>query len=181
MNTTVEIYYPKGHVVLMDVDAFVGIYQAAKVKYNTWRHRKRIAPVLFDPWSIQPFSTRSYLAKRGRKTMELFHRLLTAAKAGFEVDHINGQSLDNRGENLRVCSHQENNCNKHKRSLSATSSRYKGVYLYKRTGKWIARVTVMYKMIHIGTFNTEQEAAEAYDKAALKQHGKFALLNFPTK
>ena len=92
------------------------------------------------------------------------------------VDHKNKDTLDNRRENLRTCDKSQNAANSGPRS-----GKYKGVYYRKDTNKWIAQFTYLGKTKHLGSFNSVENAARAYDKAAFEQHGKFAYLNFPKK
>ena len=92
-----------------------------------------------------------------------------------KLDHINRKRSDNRLENLREVTHKQNN---HNRSPQKGSSQYKGVGWHKASKKWCARVySPEGKRVHLGVFNTEEEAAEAYNKAASKFYGIFALLN----
>lgn len=97
--------------------------------------------------------------------------------AGYEVDHANGDRLDNRRENLRLATPRQNRGNNggHRDSVS----RYKGVGLEKRTGRWFARMKIAGKHTYLGSFVTEEEAARAYDAKAREVHGEFARLNFP--
>ena len=106
------------------------------------------------------------------------HRLILNMPddCGFEVDHIDGNGLNNQRNNLRICTRAENNRNC--RKLSVSSSRYKGVTFDKQTGKWRTEITFNYKRIRLGRFSNEEEAARVYDKAALKYHGAFAKINF---
>lgn len=99
------------------------------------------------------------------------HRMIMGAKPGEIVDHIDGNGLNNRRANLRVCSVAENNRNK-----SARWGRYghKGVWQNTR-GTWAA----IFKGKRIGKYATEREAALAYDRAAEKEFGEFANLNYP--
>lgn len=90
------------------------------------------------------------------------------------VDHINGNKLDNRVSNLRFASRSQNMINFHR--LNKTG--FRGVY--RNTDiSWSSRITVNSQRITIGTFDSPKKAAEAYDLAALKHHGEFAVLNFP--
>lgn len=92
------------------------------------------------------------------------------------VDHKNRDGLDNRRENLRVANQAQNNANRRKYH-GIRSSKYKGVT--KENARWRARIKSPEKRIHLGFFDTEEEAAKAYDRAAKKLFGEFALLNFP--
>lgn len=103
------------------------------------------------------------------------HRLVTSALVGMDVDHINGNGLDNRKENLRVVTHAENLMNSKSRG---GTSKFKGVYWNVRDNIWVARITKNYKGIHIGYFKTEIEAAMAYDQKAKELFGEIATLNF---
>ena len=106
----------------------------------------------------------------------LMHRQLTNAKPGLVVDHINGNRLDNRRSNLRVCTQAENCINTKPRK---NKSGYTGVY-YTRVSKnkpWQARVQLNNKQYHFGFHRTRREASEARDAGAKKLHGQFARLN----
>ena len=114
----------------------------------------------------------------GHKTKVMttrMHRFITGAADGWQVDHINGDGLDNRRCNLRVTNFSGNQANAKKRR--GCSSEYKGVYLHKATGKWIAR-TGGAGYCYIGGFKTEVDAAKAYDKKAKELYGEFARTNF---
>lgn len=120
-------------------------------------------------------------AARSRKGCEApgpyriyMHRVITDAPPGLEVDHINHNGLDNRRCNLRVCTQAENARNmKHRPPKHPTSSGYKGVAMNKNGTGW----QVYCRKQYIGTFPTEQEAARAYNQAALEHFGEFACLN----
>jgi hypothetical protein len=104
------------------------------------------------------------------------HRTLLSCPDSHEVDHINGNPLDNRRCNLRLATHQENQCNQYKQK-SDTSSRYKGVYFDRFNQKWRAQNTYKGTTRTLGRFSTEQEAALAYNKAAKHYFGEYAKLN----
>ncbi len=121
-------------------------------------------------WSLNVYgyAYRNYSCKNGG----LMHRVITKSQKGFDVDHINHNTLDNRKENLRVCTRAENLRNSKKR---IGSSIFKGVSIHQ--GKWRARIKFFYKDIHLGMFNSEIEAAKAYNQKALQLFGQFAKLN----
>lgn len=92
-----------------------------------------------------------------------------------QLDHINGVRDDNRPCNLRECSNAENN-----RAVGIkknNTSGYKGVSLNKASGRFYSYIRVNYKRIHLGCFDSPEEAAKAYNAAALKYFGEFASLN----
>ncbi len=111
----------------------------------------------------------------GKKTIVRMHRILMGASAEWQVDHKNGNSLDNRRTNLRLCTHSENQRNQ--KAQCGTSSRFKGVTWDKSRNKWSAKIKVDKKQINLGRFSNEIEAAAAYDLAAIKYHKEFARLN----
>lgn len=119
----------------------------------------------------------AYRTIPGTKTHQMLHHvILGVQKMAGEVDHQNGDSLDNRRDNLRWCKHADNAKNLKKWS-SPTSSAYKGVSLHKQTGKWRAYITLGAKQKSLGCFDNEIEAARAYDTAAKDLFGEFARLN----
>jgi hypothetical protein len=101
------------------------------------------------------------------------HRLVASISGKIEVDHINGDGLDNRKCNLRAATHAQNMYNRRKES--GTSSRFKGVNLYK--GKWIACIGAGKTRKYLGYHSSEIEAAKAYDREAKLRFKEFALLN----
>jgi hypothetical protein len=90
------------------------------------------------------------------------------------VDHVDGNGLDCRKKNIRLCSRGENSMNRRKQS---GSSSFKGVTLV-RNGKWKAQIQANGQKISLGTFGNEEDAASAYDNAARGMHGAFARVNF---
>jgi len=82
----------------------------------------------------------------------------------YQIDHINGNKLDNRIENLRKATHGQNSCNK---------KNVKGCSFYKKTNKWVARIMSNNKDYYLGRFDTEEQAREAYLRAKEKLHSEF--------
>jgi len=112
----------------------------------------------------------------------LMHRLIMNCKPEEKIDHINRNRLDNRKENLRICSQADNVRNHPAKLTSKRTSKYKGVCFQNKPrlkNKWIAQITFNYKTEHIGSFPDEISAARAYDEYAKKYFGEFAVLNFP--
>lgn len=107
----------------------------------------------------------------------LMHRFIVNLNEKQEIDHINGNRLDNQRINLRICTHSQNQCNS--KVHCDNSSGYKGSYWDKYKRKWMSCITVDQKNHHLGYYDTPEDAAHVYDEAAVKFHGEFARLNFP--
>ena len=103
------------------------------------------------------------------------HRIIMNASKGSVVDHINGNTLDNRKCNLRICTHGQNIRNQ-KININNTSG-FKGVCYRKDKNKWRVVLQLNSKKIHIGYYLNIIDAAKAYNEAAIKYHGEFANLN----
>lgn len=116
----------------------------------------------------------------GTKSKKMYlHRFIMDAPKGLQVDHINGDTLDNRKENLRICTIQENLRNKKgKREYKGAIYAGKGRNLKK---PWSARISFEGRNLYLGHYETAEEAARAYDEAAKKYYGEFAKLNFTEK
>ena len=95
----------------------------------------------------------------------------------FQVDHHDGDGLNNQWDNLRPCSQTQNNGNRKK--LPGCTSRFKGVSWFPRTKKWVVFITCNGIRKNLGYFDKEEDAAIAYDIAALVRFGEFAKVNFP--
>ena len=97
--------------------------------------------------------------------------------AGHVADHISGDGLDNRKQNLRICTQAENNLNRRRVTFPGKTSRFKGVCWSKYDNAWLASIKRDYVTHTLGLFADEADAAMAYDKAALELHGEFARTN----
>ncbi|ADI67581.1 HNH endonuclease [Mobiluncus curtisii] len=113
---------------------------------------------------------------KGSSSHIRMHRELLNAPAGIEVDHVNGNRLDNRRANLRLATRTQNACNRSK-FRGKHHSRFKGVTYHVRDQCWQASIRHHDKHIYLGSFESEVEAAAAYNKAAINYQGKFAKLN----
>jgi hypothetical protein len=112
---------------------------------------------------------------QGTKRIAFMHQLIMDAK---NVDHKDGNGLNNRRSNLRVATSSLNQANSRKRQ---GSSQYKGVGWDKEHNKWRARINYQHRRTFLGCFEDETDAAKAYDDAARELFGEFARLNFPKK
>jgi len=112
-----------------------------------------------------------------RTSIKMHRQIMNVPNDGLFIDHINGNGLDNRRENLRLCTNAENTRNS--RVSSSNTTGYRGVSLHGPTKKFRARIKSDDGTIYLGHFKTAIDAALAYDFAAKRFHGEFARLNFP--
>lgn len=147
-------------------ETYVSIEDADLAEVS-WRVRLSFGRVYAFKQTSRTLGTRKYIH---------LHRVILSRKLGREllpheqVDHINMNGLDNRRENLRLATHSQNNHNR--TQYRNNKSGYKGVN--KRGHRWYAAIKVNGKQIHLGTFDTPEQAYEAYKQAAIKYHGEFA-------
>lgn len=124
-------------------------------------------------WSCQKGI--KYAGRRLDNKIVLLHRLIINAPKGLEVDHINGNGLDNRIENLRICTASENR--KNHKLLKTNKSGFNGVSWSKQENKWVVCISLKNKTFHAGSFLDKNEAAKKYNELAKKHYGNFARLN----
>ena len=157
-----QIQLTQGKVALIDDRDLELVSQFSWVAAKDHNH---------DIWYAQA----NIKAPTGTRTTVTMHRLIMSAPKGKLVDHRNGDGLDNQRSNLRFCTHAENsrnmaNCKPH-------SSRFKGVSWHRGKGRWTAQICTNRKLRSLGAFDSELEAAAAYNAAAKIYHGEFARLN----
>ena len=111
----------------------------------------------------------------GKKKRFTMHDMIMNPPSGMEVDHKDGDTLNNQRDNLRLVTHRQNCLNRKARS-DKKYSKYKGVGFNK--GHFRARIRVNDKDIFIGNFDNEFDAAKAYDQKAKEFFGEYAKLNF---
>jgi hypothetical protein len=153
-----EIQLTQGRVALVDDEDFDELTKLS------WCLSSRSRP---------PYATTNIKISGKYRTVDM-HRYLLNPPRGVEVDHINGNGLDNRRSNLRICTHAQNTRNKR----STPRSGFKGVSLGSGCKKsWTARIRADGIDLYLGSFPDPVLAASAYNKAALKYYGEFACLN----
>lgn len=153
-GTICQVFFNNGGHFFIDAE------DLEKVKKLTWFASKRGYPAAHLPQN------------KGRSRQICIHRYLLDFPEGYDVDHINGNKLDNRRSNLRICTHQENMFNQRIKSNNSTG--FKGVSKNKATGRYEAYVHHSGKKHYLGLFDTPQEAAIARKQAAFTLFGEFA-------
>jgi hypothetical protein len=138
-----------------------------------WKRNYKLARKGDSP---QPSHSEGYLRVQFKGVRFFLHKVAFYWSFGVipkEIDHINRDTTDNRLSNLRAATQLQNSANKSSRGFS----KYRGVYYHRKNKKWCA-CGVKYQVKHyLGTFNTEEEAAVAYNTWAKEFHGEFANLN----
>jgi hypothetical protein len=127
------------------------------------------------------YATRTVRTGEGPRTVYM-HRQLLGAKDGEFVDHRDLDGLNNSRDNLRIATPTQNARNSRKKvatRFGQPTSKFKGVHLDSRTGRYQAKIYLGSKGLYLGTFDDPVLAAQEYDKAALEYHGEFARPNFP--
>ena len=131
-------------------------------------------------WCASRVGHQWYAQRRYRGTTIRMHQFIMNPPKGMIVDHANGNGLDNRRDNLRLCTKLENAWNHGRRKEEGAGSQYIGVYPCQRPpGKWCIKVQCDGEVTNLGSFDTDIEAARARDRKALELHGEYAWLNFP--
>ena len=116
------------------------------------------------------------ISPKPNRRVAFMHRLILGLGPGDpDVDHKDGDGLNNTRSNIRACSDSENQANRHR--LQAATSRYRGVTWHKGLQKWQAQIKVMGTNIYLGVFDSEDVAALVYNDAAIKHFGEFARPN----
>ena len=144
----------QGQVALVDDDDFEFL-----INYGSWHAHRTL--------------NKFYVACQ-KTNLIYMHRLLLPVK---QVDHKDGNSLNNQRNNLRVATGTQNQANRGPQVNN--TSRFKGVYWNVRDQKWMASIRYKGYLSHLGCFDCKIKAAKAYDNAAICLFGEFARLNFP--
>ena len=120
------------------------------------------------------YAIRNITVGKGKQATLYMHRVIMNTPDGMETDHINGDGLDNRKSNLRVCTVSQNCANRRARG----TSKYLGVSWHSGNRYWQVRIRKDGFEHYLGNFVSEEDAARAYDAKAKELHGEFAKLNF---
>lgn len=117
------------------------------------------------------YARRTVYNENGKRTVQRIHQLILNVPKGMEVDHIDGNGLNNAKRNLRICSHNQNgkNTTKYKNNISG----FKGVSWQKGSNKYSAQIRIDKKKIHLGYFVSAEDASKAYNKKAKELFGEF--------
>lgn len=152
--------------------AFVAAGDAERVGRYVWSWT-RDAKDLNDGHACRQYG------RRGKATTVILGRFVIRAAPTDRVEYIDGNPLNCSRANLRLVPKRAPSNGRARKWRRPTSSRFKGVCLYRSGKSWFAAISVNYRSIHLGTFQTEEAAAMAYDDAAREHYGPQARLNFP--
>ena len=131
-------------------------------------------------WCLSRTGNQLYAQRRCRGKTIRMHQFIMNPPKGMVVDHIDGNGLNNRRDNLRICTPQQNAWNHKRRKEPDASSQYIGVHRYKdRLDKWYVKIQCAGAGTYLGPFDSEIEAARARDRLAIQLFGEYARLNFP--
>lgn len=120
-------------------------------------------------------SKNTFYAKRDQRGIMIHRVIMKVTNPKVFIDHINGDGLDNQRSNLRLCNSSKNSMNRKPRLRC--SSIYKGVCYHKLSKKWQASIGLNGHLTHLGLFDIESDAANAYNNKAKEAFGEFAKLN----
>lgn len=176
MSAPVRIPVAGGLFALVDAE------DAARVLAFRWHTKRQTA---YPTKVYVQRSTRLTPGRKGKRGSVALHRFILDAPPGAVVDHRNGDPFDNRRENLRLCTAEQNS-----RNVTSSKNRkagaFKGVSWNRRAQKWEAAIGAgerkangKARRLYLGVFERAADAARAYDAAALRYFGEFAALNFP--
>lgn len=168
-----EIPLTQGRVALVDDEDFDRL---SRHKWYAYR----------QPGTETYYATRTRPRSEGKKGLVYMHREILGATRGQVIHHMNGDGTDNRRANIRFCTVRENNQGSRKKYKG--TSRYRGVHWSSRREKWAAEIRGgavrpdgRRQRVNLGDYASEQDAAIAYDRAAVRLFGEFASTNFPTE
>jgi len=126
-------------------------------------------------WYVSEFENHCYAVKAGTKRTKIFmHRVIMGALKDVFIDHINGNGLDNKRCNLRICTNSQNQQNRH---TACGVSKHKGVHWNKKERRWYSKIKKNGKCYWLGGYKSEIAAAIAYNTAARELFGEFAYFN----
>lgn len=160
-------WIPLGHERFALVDADI----ATEISQWRWCVSGKVAKGR-KLYAHRPFKISEDAAWKGNTAWVKLHIFIARPPPGMEVDHINGDTMDNRRQNLRWATNQQN-------CINRRTDRHGLRGVYPADGSWSARIKTHSKQINVGRYATPADAAHAYDEAARRVHGEFARFNYP--
>ncbi|WP_064199158.1 HNH endonuclease [Brevibacillus brevis] len=163
--------YDPNEIRVLDTHAEVSLYDRFGIeKCRALVSLDKVELIKNIKWYLNHYGY--VISKNKEGSVVWMHRLITSASDDFEVDHINWIRHDNRNENLRIASRSNNGMNK--LEPKNNTSGHRGVVWHKASGKWISRIKVRGKEIHLGLFSDFKEAVNSRTEAEKELFGEFA-------
>ena len=159
-ETVLTVPLTRGYVALVDAADYPRVVAAGR--WNVRPHGKTV------------YAQHGIVLPDGRRSTQQMHQFITGAVG---IDHRNGDGLDNRRANLRITTQAQNCANT--RIRSNNKSGFKGVSWRADSSAWVAQIKRGEKSHYLGLFSDREDAARAYDAAAVEFFGEFARINFP--
>jgi hypothetical protein len=158
-----------GRMVLIDQSVLTSQLSCGFANGGTWT-----GYIANHYWRVRHRGHTHYCITDSGGRIVALHRIIMGATGNVEVDHRDGNGLNNLRSNLRLATNAQNAKN---RISTVGASRYKGVSIFGK--RWRAKIESDGVRFSLGIYNTQEEAARVYDAAAIRLHGEFARLNFP--
>lgn len=169
--------------VWRDVPGYEGYYQVSNTgivrSLDRWVIYKSGRKQLYKGRFFEGSNINGYkqitLSKKGKQKRFFIHQVVAMAFLDHEpnghtlvVDHIDGDKVNNRVENLQIVTHRDNTTTCFRKDRDSLTSEYVGVFFAKGKGKWVAQICFDGKQIHLGVFDSELKASKAYQSALSK-------------
>ena len=176
-----KVKHPNTYIPVGEITT-IQIFSEKHGSFNVLIDTEDLDKVQNYQWCVsKPYSPRMncdmfYISTSNKKAQhKLLHRLIVDCSAGMVVDHIDGDTMNNRRSNLRICTRQQNNMNR--RTYPNNTSGHRGVHhtseRYKYKNRWLANIKVNRKLICLGYFATFEEAVAAREAAEQKYYGEY--------
>lgn len=170
----------------VDVVGYEGIYQVSNFgRVKSLARNNKSKDRFLKPWLAGKGYQQVRLSVNGKTKTTYVHTLVAesflghSTDSGLVVDHIDGDKLNNRAENLQIVTNRDNTSTCYRVNEDSFSSDFVGVSYYKKTDRWRAKIYYNEINIHLGYYNNEEDASDAYQKALGElENGTFKIEDY---